>query len=213
MKSLSAKVARPLIRLTYFLPLIVGILMLIWACIPHIFFVYNKIPTKENHNLFGLMANTWKECNTLLDGTTEGSGNAILFSYLMNFCVVFAWVCILVYAAVAIAAAICSTRAFSFAPTAKESNRAKRWMQLFCPNRGLYVFIQLLPLFPAAFPLILAHAYRALLGYDMTAGFIGIPDLLLTALLTLLAIAAWLCLLPAQNREHMDLYRLYKAKK
>jgi len=43
--------------------------------------------------------------------------------------------------------------------------------------------------------------------------FIGIGDLLFTGILLAISILLWLLLLPAQNEERMDLYRLYKAKK
>ena len=44
MKQLPSSAARPLIRVAYLLPLIVGVLLLIWACIPHLFFIHNKLP-------------------------------------------------------------------------------------------------------------------------------------------------------------------------
>jgi hypothetical protein len=52
------------------------------------------------------------------------------------------------------------------------------------------------------------------MGYtDMSIHFFGPPDLLLAAILISLNLAAYLCLLPAQAQEHMDMFRLYKAKK
>ena len=213
MKQLPTSVARPLIRTAYLLPLLLAIALLTVACIPHIFFVYNNIPTKETHNLFALMANTWKECSAMLEGSAKGSTNALYFSYVMNFCVIFSWVCILLFATVALACAICSTRAFAYPPTSREANRAKRWMQLFCPNRPLFAVACLLPLVPSAFPAILALCYRKLLNYEMEVAFIGVNDLILASVGVVLCLALFFSLLPAQAREHMDLYRLYKAKK
>ena len=213
MNRLPSSVSRPLIRAAYCLPLIFGILLLIWACIPHIFFVNNHLPTKETHNLFGLMANTWRECSALLDGATTGSTNAVYFSYAMNFSVVLSWLCIIWYAASAIAMAIFSTQAFSTPPTSREANRAKRFLQLLVPNRIVYALVLLMPLFPAVFAEILAYCYRTQLNLPITAAYIGPTDWSGTAIAVGVQLLLWLALLPAQAHEHMDMYRLYKAKK
>ncbi len=206
------KGARALIRIAYLLPAISLVGLLIHFAVPHIFFLWNG-EIYETMNLFTLMGNTWKECRAATDLSADGSVEALYFSYVMSFFVILSWVAIVLFAVLAVAAAVCSCRAFSYAPTAREANRAKRWMQLFCPNRVLYVLTCLLPLIPAAFPMILEACYRKFFFYEIDVLFIGPADLLTAAIAVVLCIGAFLALLPAQACEHMDLYRLYKAKK
>ena len=212
MKRLPSSVACPLIRISYLLPFLFGILLFIHACIPHIFFLQDGDP-KETQNLFELMSSTWTTCSYMLDGKLEVVADAMYFPYVMKTAVVLSWISIFAYALMAIPSAICSMVAFSFPPTARQANRAKRWMQFFCPNRVLFVFLHLLPLIPASFALILETCFRQMMAMKVTVHFIGIGDLLFTGILLAISILLWLLLLPAQNQERMDLYRLYKAKK
>jgi hypothetical protein len=122
------------------------------------------------------------------------------------------WVLLLGYLLTAAAAAICSARAFSLPPTAKETNRAKRWLRLVCPNRVIYVMVGLFPLLWTLFPHLLVYFYRTLLLYDITVHFFGPSDLILAVILTAINLIPFLLLLPAQKQEHMDMFRLYKAK-
>jgi len=66
-----------------------------------------------------------------------------------------------------------------------------------------------LPLLPASFSLILNLAYRKIMHYDVDVHYDGISDILLAAIFSAISIAAFLLLLPAQNDEQMDMYRLY----
>lgn len=210
MKPLSSSARRALIRFAYLLPVFSGMLLLIYALIPHLFFVYGDA-IYNTQSPFELMQNTWKESQALLNGA-EASAKAVMFSFTMSAVVILSWVFTAVYATVAIASAICSCIAFSHRPTEREANRAKRWMQFFCPNRVLYIIVNLLPLLPAAFPYILLHFYRTQMFYDMSLHHMGPPDFVLAAVAVLLNLAAFLLLMPAQNEEHMDMFRLYKAK-
>lgn len=219
MKQLPSSLSRPLIRITYCLPLLFGIVMLIHASVPHVFYIYmqDNVPNMgEDQSLFGLMSSTWKLCTAWIkgtaEGTAEGTPNAFYFSYMMNTAVVISWIAMVLYALTAIPAAICSFIAFSFPPTSRVSNQAKRWLQLFCPNRVLYVLALLLPLIPTSFSLFLQFGYRKLMHYDMTVHYQGISDLALAAILTAISLAAFLLLLPAQRDEQMDMYRLCKPK-
>ena len=209
MKQLSNRAAWTLIRLTYLLPLISGGILLIWACVPHLFFFYRG-EVYETQSLFGLIGNTWKECAAL----SEGSAGAVWFSFVMRTFVILSYLAILGYTLTAIPAAICSCVAFSKSPTDPNANRAKRWMRFFCPNRVTYVISNLLLLLPAFFPQILCSNYRSQLGYAMEVCYIPswMPGWLITALLVTVNVVSFLCLLSAQSREHMDMFRLYKAK-
>ena len=212
MKGLSSWGYRALIRLAYLLPAISLVVLVIHFAVPHIFFLYDG-EVYETMNWFSLTGNTWTECRAMTDPDVTGSTEALYFSYVMSFFVILSWVCIVLFAMLATVSAICSCRAFAYAPTDRQSNRAKRWMQLFCPNRVLYVLTCLLPLLPAAFPMILEMCYRKLLFYEIDVHFIGPAELWTAAVAAVLCVGAFIALLPAQSREHMDMYRLYKSKK
>ena len=210
MMQLSSPTKRTLIRLCYWMPAITGILLAVWAFIPHLFFMYGEA-IYETRSPFELVCNTWSECQELLNGA-EASPAAVSFSLIMSAAVIALWICLAIYATVASAAAICSTVAFSYRPTAREANQAKRWMQFFCANRVLYAISNLLILFPAAFSQILLACYQKQMHYEMSLHFIGPSDLILAILAALVNLASFFLLLKAQNEERMDLFRLYKAK-
>ena len=213
MPRLSHTARRALIRISYLLPAAVGLIFVICAAIPHLYFIY-EAEAHETLSLFALVQNAYADCNAILKGASEGSAYAIVFSYVVLFCAVAFWICLVLYGIMALAAAIASTVAFAYPPTSVQANRAKRWFRLFCPNRALYCVTHLLLPISAAFPQILLYCYRHQLGYrGMTLHFFGPSDLLLTAILILLSLASHFLLLSAQSEEHMDLYRLYKAKK
>ena len=211
MKALSNRSAWTLIRLSYLLPAISGVILLVWACVPHLFFFYDG-EAYETWSLFGLLANTWKTCSGLLEGKTGASVQAAYFSYTMMLFVVLSFLAMLGYAITAIPSAICSCIAFSKAPTDPDANRAKRWLRFFGPNRVIFVITNLVPLLPAFFPYILLANYRSQLGYVMKVYYVGPPAWAIALLLIAINVATFLCLLGAQAREHMDMFRLYKAK-
>ena len=212
MKQLPTSVARPLIRLCYLLPAITGLILLIWAIAPHMFFLFNGIPFENDHSLFSLMGNTWSQCVATMSGDAEASANALYFSYSMIAVTALSWIAIVGYTVPAIASAVCSCVAFAYQPTAKEANRAKRYLRFLCPNRALYVLSNLGVLLPAFFPQILIAAYRSLFNYNMEVFYYGPPAWLIALLCLLLNLAAFLLSLPDQARTHMDMFRLYKAK-
>lgn len=202
-----------LIRLVYLLPAILGVLLLLFALIPHIYFVYEDA-AHENQSLFSLLGNTWDECRAMLqnEAATQYAQYNIFFSYIMLAVVILVWIFAILYAAYAILTAIFSIRAFSVSPTDRIANRSKRWLHLLCPNRFCYVLFGLLPLLQGFFPAILAHCYRTRLGLDMRVYYLGIHDPIVTTVLVVLTQAAFLASLRIQSREHMDLFRLYKKK-
>ena len=217
MKPLSSKVARPLIVIAYLLPVLIGIFLLIWANIPHLFFFdkANNDP-KMSQGLFDLMGRTWDACVGQLNGSFETTPFNMYFPYIMIFAIVVSWLCIFLYAVTVVPTAVCSILAFAYPPTSKNANLAKRWLHFFCPNRITYIIFQLLILVPACFPILLESCQQTMFP-EMANIFIYydfvLPDWLLVGALTVIGIAFWLILLPAQRDEHMDMYRLYKAKK
>jgi hypothetical protein len=74
--------------------------------------------------------------------------------------------------------------------------------------------MQLTVLLSAAFPHILTYFYRMHLGYrDMSVHFFGPSDLLLAGILLVCNFTLFFVTLRAQAEEHMDMYRLYRAKR
>lgn len=201
------------IRVVYLLPLVLGLLLLLFALIPHTYFVY-KDAAYENQSLFTLLGNTWDECRSMLknEAATQYAQYAIAFSYIMLTVVILVWIFDIVYAAYAILTAVFSIRAFSVSPTDRIANRSKRWLHLLCPNRFCYVILGLLPILQGFFPSILSYCYRTRLGLDMRVYYLGIHDPIVTSVLVLLTQGAFLLTLRAQSREHMDMFRLYKKK-
>ncbi len=212
MKRLPAVLRRGLIRLSYLLPVISGLILLIYAAVPHIYFLHeNRV--YQTLSSFDLVANTFETCSALLSDGAGADAGTIYFAYGMRIAVIVFWVVILLYAILAVAAALTSCLAFWGEPTARETNRAKRWMQFFCPNRATYVIGNLILLLASAFPDILLYFYQTQLGYtDMQLHFFGPGDLLLGGILIALNVLSFLLLLPAQAEEHLDMFRLYKAK-
>ena len=211
MTALSSKSRQALIRLVYFLPLISGAILFLHALIPHLYFLYNGA-AYDTQSTLGLVANTWKESLGMLNGNTEGSINASYFAVTMVIFAALYWILLLSYLITSAVAAICSATAFSLPPTSREANKAKRWLRFFCPGRGLYIIVVLFPMLWTLFPHLLAYCYRVYLFYDMSIHFFGPSDLILGMILSGITTAAYLLLLPAQREEHMDMFRLYKAK-
>ncbi|MBR3894357.1 MAG: hypothetical protein IKJ35_04325 [Clostridia bacterium] len=208
----SSRLWRTFIRVTYLLPALFGLIMLICFFVPHVFFLYNGKP-QATCSPFELMCNTWDATIPALSSEATSSGTVYFFALTMVIVTVISWICVFTYASMAISSAICSTVAFFCVPSDRLANRAKRWMHFFCPNRVMYVISNLLLLLPAAFPYLLGHFYRSQLGYDMRAYFIGASDLILAVIFVILSVSAFLALLPMQAREEMDMYRLNKSKK
>ncbi len=211
MSRLPSSLRRAILRAVYLLPALTGLTLLIWACTPHIFFLYGG-KTYDTWNLFSLFGNAWSQCQALLSRTVDGSSAAFFFAYAVSALVILSWILIVIFAILAILSAALSSYAFSMPPTSKKANRAKRWLRFFCPNRFTYVLTLLLPLLPAAFPSILCYFYRTRLAADITAFYIGPNGLLVAGILTALNLVAFLATLPMQRDERMDMYRLYKSK-
>ena len=211
MNRLPLSLRRAILRAVYLLPAISGLTLLIWACTPHIFFLYGG-KTYDTWNLFSLLGNAWSQCQALLSRTVDGSSAAFFFAYAVSALVILSWILIVAFALLAILSASLSSYAFTMPPTSGESNRAKRWLRFFCPNRFFYVLTLLFPLLPAAFPHILCHLYRTRLAADISVFYMGPDTLTVTGILVALNLIAFLATLPLQRDERMDMYRLYKLK-
>lgn len=211
MKQLKSSIARPLIKWAYLMPALTCLVTLLWACIPHLYFLYGGA-AYETMSPFHLLGNAWEQSQRFLGEDRTVLANELFFAYAMIASVVIGWLAILWHALTSFSTAACALYAFSKEPTDKRSNVAKRLLQFVCPNRPCYVIFNLLPLVLAAFPYFLTYCYRENLWMDMTVCYFGPPDLLLSGILVLLSLASYLLTLKAQAREHLDMFRLYKGK-
>jgi hypothetical protein len=199
------------IRLAYLMPLVTFLLLVIYGLIPHLYFIYQDV-AYETMSLFTMVGNTWRECRATLS-ESGGSASAVLFSYTMTAATVLFWGTLILHGIFSFASAICSVYAFSRIPTDRLTNRAKRILQLICPNRTCFVIGGLLPLLYATFPLLLRHCYREQMSMSISIhATTGVMDPIPAILLVLLGTSLFLATLPLQKREHLDLFRLYKQK-
>ena len=72
MRRYSNPAHRALIHLCYFLPAIFGILLLVYAAVPHLWFVYNG-DAYSTMNLFELQDNAWDFYKQIAAGSVESS--------------------------------------------------------------------------------------------------------------------------------------------
>ena len=209
MKHYSNPTHRAFIHLCYLLPLIFGILLLIYAAVPHLWFVYNG-EAYSTMNLFELQSNAWEFYEQIKSGTVENSTAVTWFQDLLPAVSALFWILPILYAIVAISITVCSFVAFSFEPTSRTANRTKRILQLVCPNRVTYLLTSLLPLFSALFPQLVLWLYR-LQGMNIRLYTLFVADWILVLIFAVLNAAAFILLLPMQNEEHLDMFRIYKS--
>lgn len=206
---MSNDTSRLLIRLSHWFPLLNGVALLVYAIIPHLWFVYEG-EAYTTLSLLQLTENAWLECREIRQNAAKYSGAQRLFAQEMTAVTVLFWLFLALYFILAIATAAGANYAFSKKPTDRLSNRAKRIVSLFCPNRVCYLLFQLLPLFCAAFPYFLIHL-RAQTDELFTVHYELISDLLLAGILIGCSILLYLILLPQQKKQQMDLFTVYSS--
>ena len=209
MKHYSNPTHRALIHLCYLLPLIFGILLLIYAAVPHLWFVYNG-EAYSTMNLFELQENAWEFYEQVEAGLVENSEAVTWFGDLLPVVSALFWILPILYALVTILITVCSIVAFSFEPTSRTANRAKRILQLVCPNRVAYLLTSLLPLFSALFPQMMLWLYRWQ-GMNIRLYTYFVADWILVLIFAALNAATFILLLPMQSEEHLDMFRIYKS--
>lgn len=211
MTSVPVSARRKPVWVAYLLPLVCALALLIWALIPHLFFIYGG-DVKETISLFDLMGNTWKSCTAALSGDAKNSTTAIYFSYIMIVALVISWLAIAVNLLMTVVGAVCACLALPRDPVDPATNGVKRWMKFFCFNRGVFAVATLLPILPFLLPQLLIWFYRSWFAYDMSLHYFAIPSWIAALVLSLLSFATFVATLRLQREEHMDLFRLYKAK-
>ena len=209
MKRYSNPTHRVLIHLCYFLPAIFGILLLVYAAVPHLWFVYDG-DAYSTMNLFELQSNAWDFYEQIQAGAIESTEVVHWFEELLPVVTALFWILPIFYAVLAAIVTVCVIVAFSFEPTARIANRTKRILQLVCPNRVTYLLLPLLPLFSSLFPQLLLWLYR-LQGMNIRLYTFFVADWVLVLIFAVLNALAFILLLPMQNEEHLDMFRIYKS--
>ena len=209
MRRYSNPTHRALIHLCYLLPAIFGILLLIYAAVPHLWFVYNG-DAYSTMNLFELQSNAWDFYEQIQSGTVENSTAVTWFEDLFPIVSALFWILPIVYALLVAMITVCSIVAFSFEPTSRIANRTKRILHLVCPNRVTYILLPLLPLFSALFPQLMLWLYR-LQGMKIGLYTFFVADWILVLIFAALNAAVFILLLPMQSEEHLDMFRIYKS--
>lgn len=209
MKRYSNPAHRALIHLCYLLPAIFGIVLLVYAAVPHLWFVYDG-DAYSTMNLFELQSNAWEFYEQIKTGAIESTAAVVWFEQLLPVVSALFWILPIVYALVAAMITVCSIVAFSFEPTSRTANRTKRILHLICPNRVTYLLLPLLPLFSALFPQLMLWLYR-LQGMNIRLYTFFLADWILVLILAVLNAVVFILLLPMQNEEHLDMFRIYKS--
>lgn len=209
MKRYSNPAHRALIHLCYLLPALFGIGLLIYAAVPHLWFVYEG-EAYSTMNLFDLQSNAWDFYEKIEAGAVEHSAAVVWFEELLPIVSALFWILPIVYALVASMITVCSIVAFSFEPTSRTANRTKRILQLVCPNRVTYLLMPLLPLFSALFPQLMLWLYRWQ-GMNIRLYTFFVADWILVLIFAVLNALVFILLLPMQSEEHLDMFRIYKS--
>ncbi len=209
MKRYSNPAHRALIHLCYLLPAIFGIVLLVYAAVPHLWFVYDG-DAYSTMDLFELQSNAWEFYEQIKTGAIESTAAVVWFEQLLPVVSALFWVLPIAYALVAAMITVCSIVAFSFEPTSRTANRTKRILHLICPNRVTYLLLPLLPLFSALFPQLMLWLYR-LQGMNIRLYTFFLADWILVLILAVLNAVVFILLLPMQNEEHLDMFRIYKS--
>ena len=200
---------RALIHLCYFLPAIFGIVLVIYASVPHLWFVYNG-EAYSTMNLFELQENACDFYKQVQSGAIESNAAVKWFEQLLPVVSALFWVLPIVYALITLLVTICSIVALSFDPTTRISNRTKRILHLVCPNRVTYLLMPLLPLFSSLFPQLMLWLYRWQ-GMNIRLYNFFLADWILVLLFAVINAVVFILLLPVQNEAHLDMFRIYKS--
>ncbi len=200
-----------LVRISYLMPLLCGIVMLTLAALPRFFYTLNGDP-QSDISLFWLLSNTYSNCTAFLGSTKERLPSEFYFSLTaFAFCLL-SWLCVALYALFAGFTAI--LMAFTWrAETSPLVNTLKRAYRILVPNRGFYTVFCLLPILPACFPYLLQGFYASFMELRTPVYYYGIPDVVPVAILAAGTITLFFLSLSAQKTMRMDLFRLYKTEK
>lgn len=201
------------VRLAYLFPCLVGILLLFLAILPHLFYrVGSKV--YSTLSLFKLLENTHESCMGFFNGTKEGTTAQLYFHFVMFAFWLLSVISMLLYGVFVLSTMVMTVFVWTpYSPPTPTVNKLKRAYRIAVPNRGFFVFFQILPVLPSLFPYFLQHFSRTVLGQKMYAHYYGIPDFIIVLVLSAASITLFLTTLSAQKDNRMDLFRIYKIEK
>ncbi len=211
MSRLPRGVRRALCGAAYLLPLILGILLLVYAATPHLWFVYDHV-AHETMSTAGLKQNALETCQPILDAPDKASLPDRNFAYAVKVSAVAYDVSVWLYTFIMALTALCTAVAFLLPPTHRYANRAKRILRFVCPNRICWLLTHLLLILPALFPHLLVLWYSQFQGISMRVHFDPFADWIVALLCAVLCAALYILTLPWQAEEHLDMFRIYKPK-
>ena len=209
MSRLTSRKQRTLIHLCYFLPALLGVCLLIYAIIPHLWFVYDG-KAYSTMNLFQLQSNAWDFYEQIEAGQVESNAAVRWFEQLLPIVSALFWILPILYGVLSVMIAVCAMIAFSFDPTTRIANRTKRILYMVCPNRVTYLLLPLLPLFSSLFPQLLLWLYRYQ-GMNIRLHYYFVADWILVLIFAVINAVVFILLLPMQSESHLDLFRIYKS--
>lgn len=202
-----------LIRLAYLLPILCGAVLLLLACIPHLFYLADGT-TRNTMSLFELMGNTYKSGTTFLSGTVQGTTADLYFYFVI---LTLFWVsitCMVLYGLFCVATALMTCFVWTPMRTPTElENKLKRAYRILVPNRGFFVFFQILPLIPSLFPYFFGLFANRMLGQNMRVYYLGIPDFVIVLALAAMSLTLFFVTLSDQKHNKTDLFRIFKIEK
>ncbi len=201
-----------LIRLAYLMPVVCGVILLFLAALPHLFYQANG-DVYSTLSLFQLLDNTYAEGSKFLAGTAQGTTADFYFYLVMLSFFALSLLCIILYGLFVIFTAIMTVYIWTphALPTVR-GNNLKRAYRIAVPNRGFFIFFQLLPVFPSIYPYLLQIHSKKILGMEMKVFYYGIPDFIIVLILAAASITLFFVTLSAQKENKMDLFRIYKRE-
>lgn len=206
----SARGARLAIYTAYLFPVLLCTVSILLFALPRFYFTYGG-ETHESMGLFTLIGNTWDICQSAMNAQKIGP-DTLNFAYVMSFCVIFFWICLVWFIILALHSLICTCVAFAAKPTSTLANRTKKLFQFAWFNHPLYVIFHLLPFLISFFPQVLLSLYDSKLGMIMEISYLGISDQWIIALLTATSLIFFFATRSYQQELHLDMFRLYKRK-
>ncbi len=201
-----------LIRLAYLLPILCALVLLLLACIPHFFYLADG-STRSTLSLFELMGNTYKSGTTFLGGSVQGTTADLYFYFVMLTLFWVSVVSMIFYGIFCVATAAMTCFVWTPMRTPSElENKLKRAYRILVPNRGFFVFFQILPLIPSLFPYLFGLFANRMLGQNMRVYYLGIPDFVIVLLLSAASLTLFFVTLSDQKHNKTDLFRIFKIE-
>lgn len=200
-----------LIRLAYLMPVINFVIFSFLFLLPRFFYTMSDVGA--TWSLFQMLDVTRAAAVHFFNGSTQGTTTDFYFYLVMMSFFALSLLCITLYGIFSVFTAIMTGYVWTphAVPTVR-GNNLKRAYRIAVPNRGFFVFFQLLPIFPSVYPYLFQIVSKRILGQQMKVFYYGIPDVIVVAVLAAASITLFFVTLSAQKENKMDLFRIYKIE-